>query len=222
MQQIYIGLMTEGKTDWRFFESIVIETFKEISFECNQVPEVYSVRFVKDLEEKKFIDKVLEASKKGVEEFGITILCVQADADTTTSKDTYQYKINPAKKILKEQNEEDYCKILVALVPLQETESWLLADKELFKNEIGTTKTNKQLGINRNPEAIANPKEIIQEAIRIVQKKNTKQRRDEINISELYKKIGDNLDLRKLDQLESYQDFKNNVREAYKELGLLY
>lgn len=222
MQQIFIGLMTEGTTDWRFFENIVERTFRKISFECNKEVDISSIHFIKDLEEQKFIAKVLEASKKGYQEFGITILCVQADADTKTLKETYQYKINPAKETLQEQDEIEYCKIMVAIVPMQETESWLLADKELFKKQIGTNKTDTELGIHRNAETIANPKEVIQEAIRIARKDITKHRRNELTISELYQSIGEAIDLEKLESFESYQDFKNNVREAYKDLGLLY
>lgn len=222
MQQIFIGLMTEGTTDWRFLESIVKRTFIEVSLECKKMIDVNTIFLVKDLEQQKFVDKILEASKKGYQEFGMTILCVQADADTKTLKDTYQYKINPAKEALRQQNKEEYCKILVAIVPLQETESWMLADKELLKKQIGTTKTDTELGIHRNAEQTANPKEVIQEAIRIARQDVTKRRRKELTISELYHPIGEAIDLEKLENLESYQDFKSNVRAAYKELGLLY
>ncbi len=222
MQQLLIGLMTEGTTDWRFLESIIKRAFYEISFECHTMVEVYSINFINNLEELKFVDKVLEASKRGREEFGITILCIHSDADTKTLKETYQYKINPAKETLQQQNEIEYCKIMVAIVPMQETESWLLADKELFKKQIGTNKTDTELGIHRNAETIANPKEVIQEAIRIARKDSTKRRRKELTISELYQSIGEAIDLEKLESFESYQDFKNNVKAAYKELGLLY
>ncbi len=222
MQQIFIGLMTEGTTDWRFLENIVIRTFTEVSLECKNMIDVNNIFLIKDLEEQKFVDKVLEASKKGYQEFGITVLCVQADADKKTLNETYKYKIEPAKKALKEQDKEEYCKILVAIVPIQETESWMLADKELLKNQIGTTKRDTELGIHRNAEQTANPKEIIQEAIRIARKDATKRRRKELTISELYQPIGEAIDLEQLESFESYQDFKNNVREAYKELGLLY
>ncbi len=222
MQQLIIGVITEGTTDWRFLESIIKRVFYEISFECHNVVEVYSINFINNLEELKFVDKVLEASKKGYQEFGITILCVQADADKKTLDETYKYKIEPAKEALRKQNKEEYCKTLVAIVPIQETESWMLADKELLKNQIGTTKRDTELGIHGNAEQTASPKEVIQEAIRIARQNATKRRRKELTISELYQSIGEAIDLEKLDTFKSYQDFKKNVREAYKELGLLY
>lgn len=222
MQQLIIGVITEGTTDWRFLENIIRRTFYEISYECKQIPDIYDIHFIESLEQKSFVNKVLEASKKGHYEFGITILCVQADADKTTLKNTYQYKINPAKEALKQQNEIEYCKIMVAIVPIQETESWMLADTELLKRQIGTTKTDTELGIHRTTEQTAKPKEVIQEAIRIARKDIAKHRRNDLTISELYQSIGEAIDLEKLESFESYQDFKSNVREAYKELGLLY
>jgi len=42
-----------------------------------------------------------------------------------------------------------------------------------------------------------------------------------LTISELYLPIGQALDLEKLEVLSSYQDFKNNIKEAFRKLHLL-
>ena len=169
-----------------------------------------------------FIEQVLEASKTGLEEFGMMILCVQTDADKKTLNNTYQHKINPCQIELEKQNENEYCKILVAIVPIQETEAWMLADKQLLKEEIGTNKTDSELKISRNPESIANPKEVIETAIKIARQNVTRKRRKNLNIADLYSAIGQKIDLDKLESLSSYQDFKKNVREVFKKLNLLY
>jgi len=98
----------------------------------------------------------------------------------------------------------------------------MLADKELLKSEIGSKKTDAKLGINRPPEKIANPKEIIENAIRIVEKERKKRGRKPLKIAELYQPIGDLVDLEQLDKLPSYQDFKENVRDAFRTLNLLH
>jgi hypothetical protein len=148
------------------------------------------------------------------------LLCVQADADRKKLNDTYQYKINPCKVELEKQNENEYCKTLVALVPIQETEAWMLADKDLLKEEIGTNKTDNELKINRYPETIANPKEVIEKAIQIARKNLTRKRRKDLTIADLYSAIGQKIDLEKLESLPSYQDFKENVKTAFINLGL--
>ena len=107
-RQIFVGLMTEGNTDNRFLESVVKKTFDEIGFECNGDVETY-VRFISiDKTGLGFVEQVLASSKKGIEEFGIMILCVHADADNLTDLNTYQRKIIPAINALNQKNENEY------------------------------------------------------------------------------------------------------------------
>jgi len=223
IRQIFAGLFTEGKTDIRFLESIVQKTLESIVFnDCSGQFDIDLTPIEINKTDLKFIEQVLQASKQGLEELGITILCVQADADKKTLDDTYQYKINPCLIELEKQNENEYCKTLVAIVPIQETESWMLADKALLKKEIGTEKSDTDLGIHKNPESIANPKEVIEEAIRIARKNLTRKRRHNLSISDLYLPIGQSIDLKKLEKLPSYQDFKKNVEKAFRKLNLLH
>jgi len=220
-RQIFIGLMTEGTTDQQFLKSIVERTFDDIKFECETDVDIFDVEEIKLSTGTSFIEKVLEASSKGYNNFGMMILCVQADADNRSLHDTYNYKINPAILELKCQNEDEYCKLIVALVPIQEMEAWMLADKELFKREINTNKSDFELGIHRMPESIARPKEVIENAIRIAREDIVKRRRQALTISDLYLPLGQNIDIASLEKLPSFQDFKNNIREAFKSLNLL-
>ncbi|TAE68325.1 MAG: DUF4276 family protein [Bacteroidetes bacterium] len=220
-RQIFIGLMTEGTTDQRFLKSIVERTFNEIKIECHNDIEIFDVELI-EVSENKFVEQVLEASKKGFDEFGMTILCVHTDAEKQGIEYINQYKIKPAQEVLDRQKDTEYCKILVAITPLQEIESWMLSDKELLKKEIGTTKSDNDLGINKKAEETTNPKEIIENAIKIARENLTKKRRSNLTIAELYLPIGQKIELEKLDTLVSYQNFKENIREAFRKLKLLH
>ena len=221
MKQIFVGLFTEGNTDIRFLEKIVENTINIVALECNNEMDIFLNTIKIEKSGKNFIEQVLNASRKGIEDFGMTILCVQADADNKKLSDTYKNKIVPALNVLSKKNESIYCKTIVAIVPIQETEAWMLADKELLKKEIGTNKTDNELGINKNPESFSNPKDAIEKAIRIARKDFTKRQRKQLTISELYQFIGQSIDLNKLNQLESYSDFRKNVRNAFIQLNLL-
>lgn len=220
MTQIFVGLLAEGTTDIRFLNSIVEKTLIKVAFACKGQIEI-ELLIIEKGRSLNFIQEVLQASKNGVENFGMTILCVHTDADATNSENVYQYKINPAQTELAKQNDTYYCKNLVAIVPVQETESWMLADTELLKSEIGTTKADTELGIQKQVESIANPKEIIENAILIARSEITKRRRNNLSISDLYLPIGQSIDLEKLAILPSYQDFQENVREAFRKMNLL-
>lgn len=222
MIQLFVGLFTEGSTDIRFLESIVKRTIEEEAYHCNTDIEIILQPLKIDKKGLSFVEQVLQASKQGLDEFGMTMLCVQADADKRSLKPTYQNKITPAHNTLSLQPEKEYCKILIALVPIQEMEAWMLADTSLLKSEINTDLSDNVLKINKPPEQIANPKEAIEEAIRIAQSDKVKRKRHSIEISDLYALVGENISLEKLDALPSYQDFKDNIRKAFRELHLLY
>jgi hypothetical protein len=222
MAQLFAGLFAEGNTDMDFLQSIVEKTLQNIAFECSGQLDIDVLPIKIDKTNVDFTNQVLNASKKGFDDFGIQIICIHTDADAAHATETYRYKIDPATIELAKQNDNDYCKIVVAIVPIQETESWLLADKELLKQEIGTDKTDNELGINRLPEVMANPKEVIETAIRIAREGLTQRRRSQLTISDLYLPIGQRIDLDKLEHLSSYRDFRNNVRTAFKQLNLLH
>ena len=221
MPQIFAGLFVEGKTDTAFLQNIVQKTIEAVAFECKGQIDIEVLPIEINKTGLDFVAQVLAAAKKGADEYGIQMICVHVDADNASNTNAYGYRINPARAELSTQNAAEYCTLLVALVPVQEMEAWILADKELLKNEIGTTKTDKELGINRTPESIANPKEVIESAIKIARADETKRRRRDLTLIDLYLPLGASLDLEKLEKLPSFLDFKHNIRQAFVTLNLL-
>jgi hypothetical protein len=218
--QLFIGLFTEGTTDIRFLRNIVKRTFDEISFECQGQIEISEIQIIK-ITKSSFVEDVINASRKGVNDFGILILCVHADADDSNDDAVYKYKMNPALSGI-ENVEDDICKTIVPIVPVRMTEAWMLADKTLLKKEIGTTKTDQELGIYREPEQYSDPKETIENAIRTARQERTKRHRKDLTISDLYLSIGQSISIDKLKQLSSYNKFQENIRSAFEKLNYLY
>lgn len=218
--QIFIGLATEGTTDIRFFESIVRRTFQEIALrECRPDIDIDIRRLNTKKTGRSFIEYVKQASYDGVKDFGMMVLAIHADADRETYDGRRRYNIDPAQEELDKQG-DDYCKILTPVIPVRMMEAWMLADKELLKSEIGTTKSDNDLRINRDPESIADPKAVIEEAIRIAQSDLPK-RRQRLTISDLYAIIGDKISINKLLSLDSYQKFQDEVRATYRTLNYM-
>lgn len=139
MTQIFVGLIAEGKTDYRFLEPIVEKVLTEIAFEGKGQIDI-SVKIIECERGNNFVEYVSNASRVGCQHHGITILIIHADADNERSDSTYENKINPAISFLKKQSDLEYCKNIAALVPIQEVESWMLADKQMLINQIGTKK----------------------------------------------------------------------------------
>lgn len=218
--QIFIGLATEGTTDIQFFESIVRRTFQEVALrECRPDIDIDIRRLNTKKTGRSFVEYVKQASYNGVKDFGMMVLAIHADADRETYDGRRRYNIDPAQEELDKQG-DDYCKILTPVIPVRMMEAWMLADKDLLKSEIGTTKSDNDLRINRDPESIADPKAVIEEAIRIAQSDLPK-RRQRLTISDLYAIIGDKIGLDRLSLLNSYQRFQEEVRNTYRTLNYM-
>ena len=83
-------------------------------------------------------------------------LAIHTDADDNTCEERMGNKIIPAQKEL-DGLKEDICRVLTPVIPVRMTEAWMLADKQLLKDEIGTTKSDDELGINHDPESMSDP-----------------------------------------------------------------
>jgi len=220
-KQIFVGLTTEGTTDVRFLENVVRRTFEDVAFECTQDVEVYLYVVASSKIGKSFPQYVKETSYLASQRYGVMSLAVHTDADRDTYEDRITNKIEPARRELANLNEEEYCKLLTPVIPVRMMEAWMLADKMLFKEEIGTDLSDADLGINRDPEMMADPKYVIEEALRIATDGLPK-RRNRPTIAELYEVIGNAIDTNALMTLSSYRKFKEEVRQTFRTLGYLH
>ncbi len=220
---ILAGLFTEGTTDVRFLSSVVERTLEEVAIDCKgdieTMVEVISI----DKTGLSFDEQVLEASKVAFDKYGILFLFVHTDSDSASDDLIFQTKIIPAQNKLLNEDEELYCKEMIPIVPIQMTESWMIADKQLLKSEIGIDKTDAELGIHLNPERLNNPKAIIEEIIRLSKEDETRRkRRRGLDISDLYQIIGKQVELSELEKLSSYMKFRNSLIDKLKKLNFYH
>jgi len=218
-RQVIIGFTTEGQTDTRFLESIIHRSFEDVAFECSGQVEVLPIQYI-ERQKGSFVAVVTDYAQHA-EKLGMMVLCVHADADAKSDIDTFNNKIIPAFIAVRNEHGKTVCKNLVAIVPVQMTEAWMLSDKDLLRSEIGTGKSDVELGIHKSPEGYADPKQAIEAAIRVAGQDFTKRRRHKLTIAELYLPLGQKISLAKLEILPSYPKFKEAVQVAFKKLGYL-
>ncbi len=214
-----IAYATEGSTDERFLYTIIKKVFEEVAFDCEGVIEVYDPVFMQFPKAKNFVNSLVDLSRKAYQS-GINVLCIHVDADSNVDTNVNNFKIAPAFGAVYNEPNNSVCNNLVAIIPVHMTEAWMLADKDLLKNEIGTEMSNTDLGINRAPESIADPKEIIKYALEIAQA-HLPSRRNRIDIGDLYQPIGQKLSMERLERLESFTKFKSSVGVALRNLNYL-
>lgn len=219
--QLYIGYIGEGNTDKKFLPQIIFRSFTEVAVkDCHTDIAVEDIVNL-NIEKESFVEMMTKASKS-LYENGISILCIHADADKKSLDDVLAHKFSPLDKNLNPLDDKIYCKNIVAVIPITETESWILADKELLKAQINAKdKTDKELGIEKHPETYADPKATIENAIRVAQQHRTKRRRRDLTISDLYEELGQSIKIDKLKVLPSYCNFEENIRNAFIKLGYL-
>ena len=216
---VTIGYTTEGTTDKRFLESIIKKTFDQIADECESQIDVYEPAYFDFINKNGFVSDIEKLAETSFST-GISVLCIHTDADDFTDEHVIKHKFLPAFENLQSKKNEKVCKNLVAIIPITMSEAWMLADKKLLKDEIGTKLTDTKLGINHPPENIKNPKEVICEALRIAQQDLPK-RRKKLEIADIYQPIGQNIKIEELEKLDSYKKFKNAVRQSFIKLNYL-
>lgn len=214
-----IGYITEGPTDERFLTSIIERTFTELAFACKGVIEIFPPQHLKTTK-TNFSDKVFEAATIA-EERGLMVLCVHTDADHLSDERARRHRIDPSFNKVQTSTKDHICKNLVAIVPIQMTEAWLLADNDLFLQEIMTTDSLHDLGIASHPEQITDPKSQIKNAIQLAFQDRPRRHRQQVRLADLYGPIGQRCDLNRLRELSSFQKFEQEIKNALQSLNLM-
>lgn len=217
---LYAGLIAEGSTDYIFLQSIIEKTLIECAFECRGDVDINVIE-IKCSKGESFKDYVFNGRTKGTEEYGLSSLIVHADSDSPSQKNVLEYKFKPVFDEIEINLTDKLCRHIIPLIPIHETESWMLADKELFKKIVGTDKTDKELNISGHPETFTDPKSRIEKAITIARSEFPKKKRDQVTIADLYSPIGQGLQIENLRRLESFQAFRNNIMFFLNELNLI-
>ena len=216
--KLTIGLFAEGTSDDQFLPAIIQRTFDEVGAEFARgpqldVPPPIPVKGSGD----DFPSKLLDAAQNAAR-FGVQLLCVHVDSDKFTPDEIDEYKITPGFAAVHSHASGAVCQRLVPLVPVRAMEAWMLADKDLFRQLVGTPLSNQKLGLARPPERYPRPKDHIAQALRIAQQAR---KGKAYTLNDLYTPMGDQLSLTKLDALVSYKAFRKAVRTALEQLGYL-
>lgn len=218
-KQIIFGLTAEGSTDIRFLKNVISRLLTELSWECSSVFDVYDIQVINS-EGDTFVEKMIDAATKA---FDYTqALCIHVDADNRTFDNAIKNKFEPFFTELESIQQPNICRCIIPTIPIQMIESWMLADKNLFKLLIDARNiSDETLKIEKAPESYSDPKSVIEAAIRYSLSSKSKRRRDTISISDLYEPLGNSIGIDSLRRIPSFAAFESNVRNALKQLGLL-
>jgi hypothetical protein len=214
MNMLVLGLYVEGSTDHRFLSSVIERTTQQVLLQHEQIdtdPLIIPIQLTTE-QKKDRAESILQAARSAS---GFHILIVHADADSPASSKALVERIEPGLKLVQE-TQEDVCRDLVPIIPVQAVEAWMLADHERLLAEVRTTMHPPMLGIPERAiqvESIAKPKQLLKEVVRKAYASQNSRRRD-TGIDFLYEPIGERISLERLRQLPSYQQFVVDLTET--------
>lgn len=222
MKNLTLALYSEGVTDQHFLPDVIRRTSRQILDQYGQislnVQPIDVIAFSKvGLKQDECI---LQAARGAID---YHILIVHADADYRTDEKALRERFKPGYELV--QNQENVCKHLVPIIPIQMTEAWMLVDHMALQATIGTTMTAQELGVPAKAklvEADSNPKQTLH---LILQKayahRPKRQRHNQASVSTLYSLLGRQISLERLQHVPSYRKFENDLTTTLKKLTLI-
>ena len=216
---ILLSFIGEGATDNRFIPNIAERLVEELLLEQNKEAIILWQPISKSGNDAA--SKILSASKQAKY---CTTLIVHADADDDSTDVAMAHRIQPGLDAISN-FDGDVCENITIVIPVTETEAWMLVDKDLLKEEMNSQLSNQDLGLTyqlSRIETIADPKQKLQDAIHIHrQSLKRRRRRSAVLISELYEPISQRISLQKLEVLSAYNVFKENLITALRNKNIL-
>lgn len=220
MKSVAVALYAEGSTDQLFLPEVIRRTAKQ---NLNQSGHQYiDVKPVDPISFSKTGMKqdecILQAARRAA---NYNILIVHADADHHTADRALKERFNPG-YLLVQQAQEEVCRCVLPIVPVQMTEAWMLADPEALIAALGTSKNAQELDLPLKAKLVetdSDPKKTLK---MIVGKANThRSRRRHLEVTALYTLLSRTVDLSRLRNVPAYQRFVHDLVNAFRTINLI-
>ena len=219
MSKLVLGLYVEGSTDRRFLQPVIERIATEILAK-NGRGDVWDDTIILPIEPivRKRESQARKILAAATEACGCYLLIIHTDADGPTAAEARKDRFNPGLELVRQAGGR-VCQDVLPIIPIQEIEAWLLADREALLKALETNKSVAKLGIPpiRKIESTAQPKERLEDIIRIANQFG----RYQINRDDLYEPLGETVRLEKLSTLSAYQQFISDLTDALTKLGII-
>lgn len=217
---ILVSFLGEGNTDYRFFSNIVQWLISELLLEKGKEGLIQWQPVNKNgISTQEIIYNASVQAKTS------STLVLHSDTENKTVEETIETKFKSGLEQISKSGDGEVCKNITLVIPITETEAWMLVDKELLKTEMNTNLSSNDLGLTYQQnriESISDPKQKINNAINIHHQRLPKKRRKyAVLIEDLYESISQNIELSKLECLSSYKKFKSDLTSALQRNGHL-
>jgi len=223
MSQVILALYAEGSTDGGFLPQIIRRTTRVILSQHDrpdiEVP-LPDSQWGKPAKIAKRVECILHAARKTA---GYHALIIHSDGDDRGYEQTMAELFQPGKEhVLAASTHENVCVDLVPLIPVRMTEAWMLADPDALCTVLGKKLEARALGMPtkaRLVEKELTPKKTLD---LVIQMAYPHQSRDWKRFkAKLYRELGSEIDLKRLNDLPSYQQFVEDMTTTLQTLNFI-
>ncbi|WFE24308.1 DUF4276 family protein [Solwaraspora sp. WMMD937] len=205
MRYLSTALISEGLSDDRFLPRLLARSLEELCLnEFDETVYVADVQPVRDRTGPAGIDDVVSMVDRS--DGGFTIVFFHRDQGANADRVRNEW-LEPLRKRWADRKEQ-----LVAVVPVRETEAWLLADGQALRNALGVRWSDVEMGLPGSPrqvEQIADPKKVLNDVTRRVSR----------SVGDHLGQLGELVDLDRLQQVPAYRRWWDDTRQALVALG---
>lgn len=217
MRWLGLALFAEGPTDYSFLVPLLRREVEDICLkEGIGTIDVGEVIGVRSREGASRADRIVSSAREAREAFHV--LFIHADGHGSPQK-AYGEQIQPAAQRLTAEVFGDDGAV-VAVVPVRETEAWLLADGEALRSAWGTRLSDGELGLPARPVEIEreqDPKRVLDRAYRAAGGRGGPRG----GAPGTFSIIGETVSLARVRLLSAFREMEEELEQALRKLEYL-
>lgn len=219
MRYLALALYAEGASDHAFLPRILYRSIFEIAARMSEQPVEIAEQFVRgnSARLRRHVGRAANVEMVfGAALSSLDILFIHADAGADAAL-AHERSVTPCCVRLRE-NFPDVRFKCVGVVPIRETEAWIVADADAVRRALGTNKSAAELGLPERPrdaERLADPKNVLRAAQRAA---IASSRRLGRRIPSIHAILGETVRLPRLRGLTGFAAFEARAEAALREL----
>lgn len=209
---LVFGFYGEGAAEYGFLFAIVERTLEELLPDAD----LHGIPF--DNIDTSGLSQVERMARVGKEARGYTFVVFHLDADGPNTETAYSERFEPGyTQILQDKDSNRVNPDFVPVIPVRNTDAWMLVDFDAFRQAVGTHQGAEELGFKQKPhqvESIPDPKTVFEDAV-----KNARPgRRKTVALDSVYFPLAQRISLDLLAKVPAYQEFLGRLTDTLKEL----
>ncbi|GAA2545642.1 hypothetical protein GCM10010435_13330 [Winogradskya consettensis] len=204
MRYLTTALISEGTTDDRLLPPLLGRMLQEICADYQDSVEVADVRPVREKKGPRSLEEVLDLVDRNRGSF--LVVFFHHDRGARPGRTETEW-LEPLRAAWGSRSEQ-----LVTVVPVRETEAWLLADGDALRRAFGVQWPDSQLGVPAQPkdvEGLIDPKQVLDRSIGRLSR----------STADHYSQLGAMVSLERLCQVPAFAQLWRETQQALEKLG---